>query len=181
MAPLYTPKRAAELLGISPSAIRLYTTRYKKYLSTEAGNTPRRFTDGDLRFVAFVGKKTEEGKSHDAILAYLETEEGKAEHKGFEWSPTVEDDDVIDAGPGTMLVPVERLIAVQAVLQNQQEERQRLLERERELLDQVNRLQREVGKAEGKIETLEAQLKQQQLPPRRKPPSWWVRIFGGGE
>jgi DNA-binding transcriptional MerR regulator len=180
MATLYTPKRAAELLRISPSAIRLYTTRYKKHLSSEAGNTPRRFTDADLRFVAFVGKKTEDGKSHDAILAYLETPEGEAEYDDFEWTPPgTEKEPVIDAGPGTMLVPVERLVAVQAMLQNQQEERQRLLERERELLDQVSRLQREVGKAEGKIESLETQLAQQQ--PRRKPPTWWVRLFGGGE
>jgi DNA-binding transcriptional MerR regulator len=180
MATLYTPKHAAELLGISASAIRLYTTRYKIHLSTEATATPRRFTEGDLRFVAFVGKKTEEGKSHEAILTYLETPEGEAEYDEFEWKPTSQEKDpVIDAGPGTMLVPVERLVAVQAMLQSQQEERQRLLDRERELLDQLHRLQREVGKAEGKIESLEAQLKQQQPPPPRKPPAWWVRLFGG--
>jgi hypothetical protein len=42
---------------------------------------------------------------------------------------------VIDTGAGTML----RLVAAQALLQAQQEERMRLLERERELLDQVSR------------------------------------------
>src|SRR4051794_8064137 len=124
MATLYAPKHAAELLGISPSAIRLYTTRYKKHLSTEATTTPRRFTDADLRFIAFVVKKTEEGKAHDVILAYLETEEGKADRDNFTWqSPEAEA--VSDTGPGTMLVPVERLIAVQAMLQSQQDERQR--------------------------------------------------------
>jgi DNA-binding transcriptional MerR regulator len=173
MAPLYTPKHAAELLSISPSAIRLYTTRYKKHLSSEAGNTPRRFTEGDLRFVAFVGKKTEEGKAHEAILAYLETPEGEAEYEEFEWKPPGTNP-VIDTGPGTMLVPVERLVAAQALLQSQQEERLRLLERERELLDQVSRLQREVGKAEGKIESLEAQLQQP-----RKPKGFWARLLGG--
>jgi DNA repair exonuclease SbcCD ATPase subunit len=63
-----------------------------------------------------------------------------------------------------------------------EEQTQRLREqaqqRERELLDQVNQLQRELGKAEGKIETLEAT--RQTAPPERNR-SWWSRIFGGGE
>lgn len=178
MAALYTPKRAAELLNISGSAVRQHTTTYKRYLSTEATGNPRRFTEADLRTIAYVVSKTAEGKSHERILAALETEEGEAEFDQFEWQ--VPQDDIEESvGPGTMLVPVERLVAAQALLQAQMEERQRLLERERELLDQVTRLQREVGKAEGKIEGLEAQLQQQQY--RRKPPTWWVRLFGGGE
>jgi DNA-binding transcriptional MerR regulator len=179
MATLYIPKQAAELLGISPSAIRLYTTRYESHLSTEATSNPRRFTEADLRFIAFIVTKAKEGKTHEAILAWLKTEVGKAELEQFEWDLPQEEDVTVDTGPGTMLVPVERLIAAQAMLQSQQEERQRLLERERELLDQVNRLQRDVGKAEGKVESLEAQL--QQVMQRRKPPRWWVALFGGGE
>jgi hypothetical protein len=55
--------------------------------------------------------------------------------------------------------------------------REQALQRERELLEQLHRLQREMGQAEGKIESLEAQLKQ----PVQRPRSWWARMFGGGE
>lgn len=43
------------------------------------------------------------------------------------------------------------------------------MQHERELLDQVNQLQRELGKTEGELAVLKAQ----------KPRSWWARVFGG--
>jgi DNA-binding transcriptional MerR regulator len=73
MAALYTPKQAAELLGISVSAVRLYTNTYSRYLSTEATSNPRRLTDEDLRRIAFIVSKTSTGQPHERVLAQLAT------------------------------------------------------------------------------------------------------------
>jgi DNA-binding transcriptional MerR regulator len=185
MADLYSPKRATDILGISPSALRIYTDRYKSKLSTEATSTPRKFTEMDLRTLAFVVASTKEGKTHEQVLAAWE------EFDNFEWEPPeVPIDAAGDAS--TALVPVAQLQAAQALMLDAQrreqeaivraeaqarELREQAQQRERELLDQVHRLQREMGKAEGKIESLEAQLRLPALPERSK--SWWVRLFGG--
>jgi DNA-binding transcriptional MerR regulator len=73
MAPLYTPKQAAAQLGISVSAVRLYTNTYTKYLSTEATGNPRRLTEEDLRLTAYVVRKTSTGQPHERVLAHLNT------------------------------------------------------------------------------------------------------------
>jgi DNA-binding transcriptional MerR regulator len=186
MATLYTPKQAADLLGISPSAVRLYTNTYARHLSTEATSNPRRLTDSDLRMIAYVVSKTSTGQAHERVLAHLATEAGQQEYDAFEW-----DTPDTSQEANTALVPVAQLQAAQALMLDAQRREQEAIERaetharelreqaqrrERELLDQVNRLQREMGKAEGKIESLEAQLQQ----PAPRPQSWWARLLGGG-
>jgi DNA-binding transcriptional MerR regulator len=57
MAASYSTKRAAELTGASRQALRVYTARYSRYMSTEA--TPehggeRRFTEADLKLMAYI-------------------------------------------------------------------------------------------------------------------------------
>ena len=50
MTATYTTKDASELTGASKQALRVYTTRYKRYMSTEAtpdAGAERRFTEGD--------------------------------------------------------------------------------------------------------------------------------------
>jgi DNA-binding transcriptional MerR regulator len=179
MSATYTTKQASELTGASKQAIRVYTQRYARYMSTEAtpdAGSERRFTEADLKLMAYIYQQTQRGgQTHDKVLEAL----ASGALDAFEWEPrTSPQEGYIDAETtGTALVPIERLMATQALLQAQLEERQRLLERERELLDQVQRLQREVGKAEGKIESLEEQLKQ----PMQRPRSWWARLLGGGE
>jgi DNA-binding transcriptional MerR regulator len=177
MATLYTPKHVAELLGISASAVRQYTTTYKRHFSTEATGNPRRFTEADIRFIAYVLSKTAEGKSHISIAEFLETEEGKAELVQFEWKSHEEEEEP-NVGPGTMLVPVERLVAAQALLQREreerqreEEERQRLIDREQELSERLERTRQELGEALGELKAMKAQ--------QRKPPRWWVALFGG--
>ena len=58
----------------------------------------------------------------------------------------------------------------------EQEAREQAQQRECELLDQVNQLQRELGKAEGKIEAL--QTVQATTPPTEHNRSWWGRLLG---
>ncbi len=165
MPPLYTPKAAAELLGISVSAVRLYTNTYTKHLSTEATGSPRRLTAGDLRFIAYVVSKTSTGQPHERVLAHLATEEGKEEFDAFEW----------DAPEGeqanTALVPAAALQAAQALMLDAQRREQESLQRERELQEQINQLLRELGHKEGELEALRAS----------KPKGFWARLLGRGE
>lgn len=172
MTHLYTPKQARDILGVSPSALRTHSTTYARYLSTEATGNPRNFTDADLRVLAFVVNNTGMGKQHKDILQMLADD--APEFAAFDWHAPAS----VDAGEPmqTALVPAERLQAAQALMvdaqRREQEARAQLEARERELLDQVGELRQALGRAEGKLEALEA------TQQRR---SWWARMFGGGD
>lgn len=167
MADLYTPKRICDTLGISQSALRIYVDKYARHLSTEATTTPRKFTEADLRALAFVVASTREGKTHDQILA------GWAEEYAvFEWDgpqPPTEP----TQGESTALVPVAALQAAQALMLDAQRReeaaREEARERERQLQEQINQLLRELGHKEGELEALKAS----------KPKGWWARLLGG--
>jgi DNA-binding transcriptional MerR regulator len=176
MADLYTPKRATDILGISPSALRIYTDRYKTKLSTEATSTPRKFTEMDLRTLAFVVASTKEGKTHEQVLAAWK------EFDSFEWEPP---EAPVDAAgdTSTALVPIAQLQAAQALMLDAQRREQEAIERERELQERINQLQRELGKVEGALGKTESELAalkamQQATPPERSR-SWWARLLGG--
>jgi DNA-binding transcriptional MerR regulator len=188
MTTLYTPKQAQEMLGVSATGLRIYTTNYPRHLSTEATGKRRKFTEADLCFLAYIKQRTDAGDNHRALLEELETDEGKARWHAFEsaWQPLSPPDEEEEEERSTAMVPVAQLQAARLLFEDAQRreqealelaaaQRQEALQRERELLDQLHRLQREMGKAEGKIESLEAQLKQ----PAQRPRSWWARMFGG--
>ena len=164
MAPLYTPKQAAALLGISVSAVRLYTNTYARYLSTEATGNPRRLTEEDLRRIAYVASKTSTGQPHERVLSHLATDEGQQEYEAFEWE-----------APGaaqeanTALVPLGALQAAQALMLDAQRREEEARERERELQEQINQLLRELGKTEGELAAIRAS----------KPKGFWARLLGG--
>lgn len=163
MTALYSPKQAASVLGISVSAVRLYTNTYAKHLSTEATGNPRRLTEGDLRQIAFIVSKTGTGQPHERVLAHLETDEGRAEYAAFEWEGPDE-----EVEGNTALVPIAALQAAQALMMDAQRREEASRERERELQDQINQLLRELGKTEGELAAL-----------RSKPKGFWQRLFGG--
>lgn len=166
MAPLYTPKQAAALLGISVSAVRLYTNTYRKHLSTEATGNPRRLTETDLRLLAYVVSKTSTGQPHERILAHLETDEGKQEYDDFDWeAPDAEQE------PSTALVPAAALQAAQALMLDAQRREQDALQREKELQEKIEQLLRELGHKEGELAALRAS----------KPKGFWARLLGSGE
>jgi DNA-binding transcriptional MerR regulator len=133
MATLYTPKRVTDILGISQSALRIYTDRYAVHLSTEATSIPRKFTEADLRTLGFVVASTKEGKTHEQVLATW-----GEEFDSFEWEPPESTTEAAGEA-STALVPVAALQAAQALMldaqRREQETREQALQRERELLE----------------------------------------------
>lgn len=182
MAAIYTTKQASELTGASKGIIRQYTKNYARYLSTEA--TPeaggeRKFTEADLRLIAYIYQQTNAHKqTHNVVLEAL----AGGALDDFEWevplAPSEHPDSV--GGIGGALVPMERLIAVQALLQSERDDRLRLIEREQELSERLEGVQRLLGEAQGELKATKAQLEEVR-PRRRQPPGWWRAIFGGGE
>jgi DNA-binding transcriptional MerR regulator len=166
MAPLYTPKQAAALLGISVSAVRLYTNTYAKHLSTQATGNPRRLTEEDLRLIAYVVSKTKTGQPHERVLAHLDSDEGRQEYDTFDWEAPGEEGE-----PGTALVSVAQLQAARLLLEDAQRREEEAREREKQLQEQINQLLRELGHKEGELETLR----------KSKPKGFWARLLGGGE
>jgi DNA-binding transcriptional MerR regulator len=178
MKPYYTPNEAAVLTGASKPALRTYTTRYVRYLSTEAtpdkGNS-RRFTAADLKVIAFIREKTTiENQSHEETMAAL----ARGALEEFAWQlPEEENGQPGYSETNTALVPIERLQTLQAILVDTQRREQiaqeRLEQREKELQERIYILERELGKAEGALSTFQSMT--------RKPASWWTRLFGGRE
>ena len=164
MTPLYTPKQASTLLGISVSAVRLYTNTYARHLSTEATGSPRRLTDADLRTIAYIVSKTSTGQPHERVLAHLATEEGQRDYEAFEWESTEGEPEA-----NTALVPVAALQAAQALMLDAQRREEESRDREAQLQEQINQLLRELGKTEGELAALKAS----------KPKGFWARLLGG--
>lgn len=165
MATLLAPKKVCDTLGISQSALRIYCDKYKDFLDDDAKKVPRKFTEADLRTLAFVVASTKGGKTHDQVLATWDEE-----FSAFEWKPTVLPTDPT-GGDSTALVAQNQ--TMHAFLLDAQRREEQARDRERELLDKVNQLEHKLGKAEGELEAIKAT--------KRKPPAWWVRLFGGGE
>lgn len=171
MRDTYTTKQAAELTGASRQAIRTYTTSYQRYFSTEgAPDQPgraRRFTRDDLRLIAYIYNSTgEQKRTHEQVQEAL----AAGELEQFTWQPTEAAESVEGSQEpaSTALVPVERLVAAQALLQDAQRREAEAIDQVQALQDRLAALERELGQAEGK------------LAAQRKPPRWWTALFGGG-
>jgi DNA-binding transcriptional MerR regulator len=184
MATLYTPMQMQDLLGVSATALRIYTNTYPTYLSTEATGKRRKFTDGDLCFLSFVKTRTDAGDNHKEVLALLQTDEGKEQWQQYQdaWEPPDQPLPADDAHPGTDLVPVAQLHAVRLLWEDAQRREQEAKEeaaalqesaqqREKELQEQINQLLRELGHKEGELAALRSS--------KRK--GFWARLFGSGE
>jgi septal ring factor EnvC (AmiA/AmiB activator) len=124
---------------------------------------------------------TREGKTHDQVLAAWDEE-----YPTFEWEATEQPTE----GASTALVSVAALQAAQALMMDaqrrEQEARERIQsllehseERERRIREQedqkaqglreeLNQLQRELGRLEGELTALKYKRNQ----------SWWARIWG---
>jgi len=175
MKDYYSTKEAAELIGASKQILRAYTGTYARYLSTEATPEPggvRRFTEADVRLLAFVYQKTTgENLTHEAVLEQLA--EGALEQ--FTWQPeqpepesTPESQQSAEAG---MLVPVAQYRAAEALLRDAQRRESDAQEREQALQEKINLLERELGQAQGELSAT--------LANQRRAPAWWVALFGG--
>lgn len=168
----YTTKVASELTGASRQVIRTYTQRYARYLSTEATPQPgmdRRFTADDLKLLAFVFQRTSAGETHDQVLERLQS----GELEQFAWLPPepAPEPQSADESASSALVPLERLHAAHALLQDAQRREAAAADQVAALQAEVQRLSLELGKAQGEAAALKAS--------RYKAPAWWRALFGG--
>ena len=171
----YSTKEASDVTGASKQIIRVYTVRYARYLSTEGTpepGKPRRFTEDDLKLLAYVYQQTSAGNmTHEQVLDSLA--QGALER--FEWSaPTSSESASVDTESAqsapNALIPIERFQAAQALLMDAQRREQEAREQAQALQDKVNQLERDLGKAQGALEAYQTV---------RRRPRWWVVLFGG--
>lgn len=168
----YKTKEASEITGASPQIIRRYTATYARYLSTEATpgpGLPRKFTASDLKLIAYVYQMTsQQNLKHEQVLECL----AAGELEQFDWQvPEREEPAQADTETGTELVHVSALHAAQALWQDAQAREAQAIEHADELQERISELERELGKAQGALEAYKTQ--------QRKPPGWWVKLFGG--
>jgi DNA-binding transcriptional MerR regulator len=173
MQSLYSTKQAAALTGVSRQALRTYTARYSRYLSTEAtpaAGVVRQFTEADLRVLAFVYQQTKEGYSHDQVLAML----AAGDLEGWSWTPkqTLDGEEEDFEDTQTAIVLHSQLQAVLAQLAVERAERLALQER-------LESLQHTLGVAEGRLLALsEMNGSMLQSQPQRQTQGFWARLVG---
>lgn len=172
MSTYYTTKQASDISGASRQVIRVYTTRYARYLSTEATPQPgmdRRFTTDDLRLLAFIYQRTSAGETHEQVLERLQA----GELEQFAWQPPEPEPEPQSAteSASSALVPLERLQAAHALLQDSQRREAATADQVAALQTEVQRLSLELGKAQGEAAALKAG--------RYRAPAWWRALFGG--
>ena len=212
MRDYYSTKDTSALTGASRPIIRTYTQRYARFLSTEAtpeAGAERRFTAADLKVIAFIYQHTapELGTkryTHEQVLERLAA--GDLDH--FAWQPA-EPESAAQGGPaaesassaaGGALVPIERLQAAHALLQDAQRREADAAAQVIALQSEVQRLSQALGKAEGDAamaaaaQVAAAQAEMQRLSQelgkaqgeaatlkssRYTAPRWWRAVFGG--
>ena len=207
MRDYYGTKDTSVLTGASRPIIRTYTQRYARFLSTEAtpeAGAERRFTAADLKVIAFIYQRTAAGATHDQVIERL----AAGELDQFDWQPA-EPESAAQGGPaaesaasaaGGALVPVERLQAAHALLQDAQRREAEAAAQVIALQSEVQRLSQALGKAEGdaamaaaaqvaavqsEVQRLTLELGKAQgeaatlKSSRYTAPRWWRAVFGG--
>ena len=176
MSEYYSTKEAAELTGASRQIIRTYTASYQRFFSTDGAPQPgqqRRFTSADLRLIRYIYESTQSGVTHTEVAERLQA--GALEQ--FAWQAPEEPAASAQAAESaasatsTALVPLERLQAAHALMQDAQRREQAAAEQIATLQAEVQRLSQALGRAEGEAATLKAS--------RYRAPTWWRRLFGG--
>ena len=170
--PYYSTSQASDITGASIQIIRAYTKLYARYFSTEATPEPgqaRRFTAADLRLIKFAHQLSRQNITREQVAERL----AAGELDRFDWQPPEAESEPEQAGgePSTALVPLERLQAAQALLQDAQRREQAAAEQAAALQAEVQRLAGELGKAQGELAGYKAA--------QYRSPKWWRAIFGG--
>lgn len=172
MSAYYTTKAASELTGVSRQALRAYTRRYARHLSTEAtpaAGSERRFTEADLRLLAFVYTHTSAGETHEQVAERLAA--GELEH--FDWLPPEPEPAAHIGEAASALVPIERFEVAQSLLREAERRERTASEEAERLRAEVQRLTLELGKAQGELTGVKSA--------RYRAPAWWSALFGGRE
>lgn len=173
--PYYTTSQASEITGASIQIIRAYTKLYARHFSTEATPEPgqaRRFTAADLRLIKLAHQLSRQNITREQVAERL----AAGELDRFDWWPPEppEADSQAEqaaAEPNTALVPLERLQAAQALLQDARQREQAASEQVAALQTEVQRLAGELGKAQGELQGYRSA--------QYRAPRWWRAIFGG--
>jgi DNA-binding transcriptional MerR regulator len=165
--PLYSPTQAAKAASISLQSLRNYAKRYVRYLSPhatpKAGET-RWFTRQDIRLLAYIAHKTtKQNLSHEQLLAQLEQGTDGLEEFTDYTAPGEQPE-------STELLPPGLLRAYEVLLNDAKLREQSAAEREQALQQRVEQLERELGRAQGALESYRA---------TKRRPRWWVALFGG--
>lgn len=176
----FTTKEAAELTGASRQIIRIYTSTYQRYFSTEGApdqsGQQRRFTPADVKLIRFIYTRTAEHKlTHEQVQAAL----AAGELEQFAWEAPERPQSAASAydspeeqqSASAALVPVERLQAAHALMQDAQRREQQAAEQVQALTERLAQLERELGAAQGELQAYK------QLRPRR--PRWLQWLVGG--
>ena len=180
MSEYYSTKEAADLTGASRQIIRTYTASYQRFFSTDGAPQPglqRRFTAADLRLIKYIYESTQTGITHTEVAERL----AAGELEQFAWqapeSPPepAQAAESAESATSTALVPLERLQAAHALMQDAQRREQAAAEQVAALQAEVQRLSQALGRAEGEAATLAATVKAS----RYHAPKWWRAIFGG--
>lgn len=173
--PDYSTGEAARLSGASPNAVRSYAKRHSRYFSdtgapSDRGST-RKFTRDDVRLIAYIRHLTQnEGQSHEQVAESL----AQGALSAWDWQPPdVPAGDVQPPEATEALATVHQLQIALAAMRDVRERQDAELvdardEAER-LREEIRKLERELGKAEGALAALQAQ------PQRR---GWWARLWG---
>ena len=176
MRATYSTKEASDITGASTATIRVYTTAYARYLSTEATPDPgkqRRFTSADLKLIAFAYQLGErESATREQVLERL----AAGDLDQFAWQPPAEPESAAHGAAAaesasSALVPIERLQATQALMLDAQRREELAAAQVATLQAEVQRLTLELGKAQGEAATLKGS--------RYTAPRWWRAVFGG--
>ena len=120
MTDFYSVGDVSKMVSVSVASIRSYATRYAALMSPTATPAPgqvRRFSDADVRVIAYVYERTAQGKTHEEV--HVELLEGALD--GWEWIPPAPTEATETASERTddareALVPVSQLHAAQVLV-----------------------------------------------------------------
>lgn len=172
MIEYYTTKQAADLTGSSRQSIRVYSNVYKRFFSSEGAPPPgqsRKFTQDDIKLIAYIAATTELGLLHSQVIERLNA--GALDE--FTWQPPQApqaEPQQAEQATGAYLVPVERLQATQALMADAQRREQQALDQAAALQAEVQRLTLELGQATGELQAYKS---------LRKRPRWLIALLGG--
>jgi len=178
---LYTPKAVSDMVGASPSALRNYSAMYATWLSVEATQKPRKFTENDVRLIKFIVTSTkDQAMKHSEVQAALD---GGA-LSDFDWWPPVQEETPGIQGTedmtATALMLRSDLQTARVQLESTQDVLDEYRQREEAAQTRIVELERELGKAQGALDESRRNQDQARLN-QRQAPQWWRTLFGGRE
>lgn len=164
---VFSVKDASELTGISRPSLRVYTTKYARWLSTEA--TPARgqartFTAADLRTLRYVYEQTQAGATHDQVMARLDA----GELESYAWHVPAQEEPQ-DSEPTGVMAP-DQVAILQGMFEELRAQLAQAAQRETQLRERVDDLTMQLGETKGRLA--------ERKSGKWQAPAWFRAIFG---